>query len=165
MKRAEAEWIARWLSCEIPSAEFTEQRVKRALIYLYGEKCQGTKEDGSPCEWARTNRATGKIPLEVDHVDGNSADSRPQNVRLLCPSCHSLTPTFRALNKGQGRGQKAKEQETVNGLISAVARMTGRTSLIENERFVLVHEAVPSSNPEGLPAFSILRNQRFRLKE
>ena len=155
-------WIRRWASCAIPSAEFTHRYVRRALIYLFGEKCQGTKEDGSPCEWSRTNPATGRIPVELDHVDGNSTDNQPQNVRLLCPNCHALTPTFRVLNRGQGRGQKTKEQEAVNYLISEVARRTGRTSLIENERFVHVHEAVPSSNAEEIPAFHPLRFQRFR---
>lgn len=24
---------------------------------------------------------------------------------LICPNCHSLTPTFRALNKGKGRNR------------------------------------------------------------
>lgn len=43
------------------------------------------------------------ITLEVDHVDGNSADDSPKNVRLLCPNCHSQTPYRGAANKGRGR--------------------------------------------------------------
>ena len=26
-----------------------------------------------------------------------------ENLKILCPNCHSLTPTFGALNKGNGR--------------------------------------------------------------
>lgn len=157
-------WIKGWMVCAIPSAEFTEHNAKRALIYLFGEKCQGTNEDGSPCEWARTNSATGKIPFQLDHINGDSSDSRPENVRLLCPGCHALTPTYGALNKGQGRGRKKQQQQSVNYLISEVARRTGRTSFIENEPFVLVRKAVPNPNPEEL-ATSILRKQRFLLKK
>jgi hypothetical protein len=40
------------------------------------------------------------IPLELDHVDGNHENNALDNLRLLCPNCHSLTPTFRGKNKG-----------------------------------------------------------------
>jgi hypothetical protein len=46
---------------------------------------------------------TGKVPLEVDHIDGNWNNHRPEYVRLLCPNCHALTPTFKGLNRGNGR--------------------------------------------------------------
>lgn len=34
-----------------------------------------------------------KIPLELDHIDGNHYNNDLENVRLFCPNCHSLTPT------------------------------------------------------------------------
>jgi Zn finger protein HypA/HybF involved in hydrogenase expression len=39
------------------------------------------------------------IPLELDHIDGNSEDNKLENLRLLCPNCHALTPTYRGKNK------------------------------------------------------------------
>jgi len=47
-----------------------------------------------------------KIPLEVDHIDGNAGNNLPSNVRLLCPNCHSITPTWKARNKGNGRASR-----------------------------------------------------------
>lgn len=35
------------------------------------------------------------IILELDHIDGNRNNNNLKNLRLLCPNCHSQTPTFR----------------------------------------------------------------------
>lgn len=41
----------------------------------------------------------GPIPLELDHISGDNMDNRLCNLRLLCPNCHALTPTYRGKNK------------------------------------------------------------------
>ncbi|MFD9908992.1 HNH endonuclease [Streptomyces sp. NPDC059063] len=42
------------------------------------------------------------LPLEVDHIDGDWSDNRIENLRMLCPNCHSTTDTYR------GRGKKRR---------------------------------------------------------
>lgn len=51
------------------------------------------------CGWGEANEYTGKIPLQVHHINGNSEDNREKNLQLLCPNCHSLTENFGSRNK------------------------------------------------------------------
>ncbi len=39
------------------------------------------------------------ISLQLDHINGNKLDHRMENIRLLCPNCHSQTETFAGKNK------------------------------------------------------------------
>lgn len=39
------------------------------------------------------------IPLELDHIDGNKYNHKLDNLRLLCPNCHTTTDTYRGKNK------------------------------------------------------------------
>jgi hypothetical protein len=70
--------------------------VRRWMRETYGMKC-------SECGWAERHPLTGRVPLTIDHIDGDVANCRPENLRLLCPNCHSLTDTFGALNRGKGK--------------------------------------------------------------
>lgn len=40
-----------------------------------------------------------QIILQLDHINGNNTDNRIENLKLLCPNCHSQTPTFSGKNK------------------------------------------------------------------
>lgn len=40
-----------------------------------------------------------KIPLELEHSNGDNTDHRIENIKLLCPNCHAQTPFYRGKNK------------------------------------------------------------------
>lgn len=40
-----------------------------------------------------------ELVLELDHIDGDDHNNVPDNLRYLCPNCHSQTVTFRGRNK------------------------------------------------------------------
>lgn len=65
------------------------------------------KEACTRCGWAKRHPITGRIPVELEHIDGDWRNNRPDNVTLLCPSCHALTPTYRSLNRGRGRAERS----------------------------------------------------------
>ncbi len=56
------------------------------------------------CGWSERS-LDGRIPLELDHINGDSSDNRIENLRILCPNCHSLQPTHRGLNRGKYKGE------------------------------------------------------------
>ena len=51
------------------------------------EKCQGTEWHGA------------LMPICLNHINGNNRDYRFDNLEILCPNCHALTPTFAGRNK------------------------------------------------------------------
>lgn len=40
-----------------------------------------------------------KLELQLDHINGNNRDNRIENLRLLCPNCHSQTSTYAGKNR------------------------------------------------------------------
>jgi len=91
---------ARIVLIELDLGIFSERTLKSYLIEKYGEKCM-------ECGWCQVNPHSGKIPIELEHIDGDS-NNKLVNLKLLCPNCHSLTPTYKALNKGNGRKNRKR---------------------------------------------------------
>jgi predicted nucleic acid-binding Zn ribbon protein len=85
-----------FIKIENGDTSFYHKQYKAYLIYKYGEKCM-------KCGWNKINYLSNKVPIELEHKDGNSENNNLNNLELLCPNCHSLTPTYKALNKGNGR--------------------------------------------------------------
>ncbi len=40
-----------------------------------------------------------QLVLPLDHINGNNKDSRIENLRILCPNCHTQTETFSGRNR------------------------------------------------------------------
>lgn len=78
--------------------------LKNFLVRVNGEECS---ECNLGPEW------NGKLlALQVDHIDGNSDNNSPWNLRLLCPNCHSQTETFGTKGFGNRYKKDTKEIST-----------------------------------------------------
>jgi hypothetical protein len=71
----------------------TPQTRRKILLHTRGNKC----ENCCLTVWCGSG-----IPLEVEHVDGNSDNNDEKNLKLLCPNCHAQTPTYKSKNKYRG---------------------------------------------------------------
>lgn len=83
---------------EIFYDEWSEQinrYYRRFLIEECGASC-------TKCGWAKINEFTKKVPIELEHKDGDCTNNSLSNLELLCPNCHSLTATYKGANRGNG---------------------------------------------------------------
>ena len=80
--------------------------IRKYLLLKNNNKCE-------KCGWSMVNPYTNVVPLEIDHADGNYLNNNENNLLLLCPNCHSLTPTYKGANKGNGR--KDRKQYNLYG--------------------------------------------------
>jgi hypothetical protein len=98
-ERRYEDFIKKWKSGDksgIVGFDQTSNYIRKYLMRKYNNACQ-------ECGWSKVNLTTNKVPLQIEHIDGDWQNNVEGNLKLLCPNCHSLTPTYGYLNKGKGR--------------------------------------------------------------
>ncbi len=63
--------------------------IKEGLIEYKCSECEISEWRGKP------------LSLQLDHINGINNDHRLENLRFLCPNCHSQTETYTGRNKGK----------------------------------------------------------------
>ena len=80
------------LSCAdvfVKDSLYSSKSGLKKKVLKYGILPYRCSECNSKGEWM------GKpLQLHLDHVNGVVADNRPENLRFLCPNCHSQTDTY-----------------------------------------------------------------------
>jgi len=102
-------YIELWKNDEIDGSiknSRVSKHIRRYLFEKYDGKC-------SRCGWDTPNPYIGKVILEIEHIDGNSTNNIEGNLDLICPNCHSLTSTYKALNYGNGNRIRLKYSKLI----------------------------------------------------
>lgn len=87
------------------STEFIKARILSQNLIDY--ECEKCNNDG----WWQDET----MVLDLDHINGKSRDNRLENLRFLCPNCHSQTPTYK------GRNNTGKIKVTDEELLEALS--------------------------------------------
>jgi 5-methylcytosine-specific restriction endonuclease McrA len=90
-KERYAEWVSgSTKSIRVSGSTNANRWLKKAVMYRDGYECSICHIDS----WLGV-----LLSLELDHIDGDRKNNVSENVRLLCPNCHSQTETFKGRNK------------------------------------------------------------------
>ncbi len=92
IKRGELKARSRALSIEVMIEKNMGRRsIKRRLLELGALQAQ--------CSRCGLTEWRGKpLTIHIDHINGVKDDWSHHNLRMLCPNCHSQTPTFSGRN-------------------------------------------------------------------
>lgn len=81
--------------------------IRKYMLQKSNYKCE-------ECGWNKINPFSKTFPLEIDHIDGDCLNCQIENLKVLCPNCHSLTSTWKALNKGKGNRKRLEYSKLLN---------------------------------------------------
>ncbi len=77
-------------NCNYPATKLKNRLIKAGLLKYQCSNCGIVDWCGKP------------LVLHIDHINGNHFDCRIENLRIMCPNCHSQTSTY-----GNGKNYKS----------------------------------------------------------
>ena len=83
---------------------------KSALLLERGHCCENCKL----ATWLEK-----EIVLELEHVDGNKENNTKENLKLLCPNCHSQTLTWRRGTRPGWRRKRYTDDEMKEAILQS----------------------------------------------
>lgn len=69
------------------------------------------------------------LKFELDHIDGDRTNEIRQNLRLICPNCHSQTPTYKIGNVKTPGVKRYSDEDVIEALKQNVSAYKAMVSL------------------------------------
>lgn len=91
------QFMSAWIAGDL--TRVNASTVPYNLLKFRGAKCE-------VCGWNEVHPVTGRIPVQIDHVDGDVTNNALDNLQILCPNHHALTPTYGSLNSNSSRRKR-----------------------------------------------------------
>lgn len=92
----------------LPWVELKKSERRERIAYDQDNKCDICKIENS---W------NGKeLKFDLDHIDGNRNNEKRNNLRLICPNCHSQTDTYKVGNNKQAGGIVYTDEQIIQAL-------------------------------------------------
>jgi Zn finger protein HypA/HybF involved in hydrogenase expression len=84
----------------VENSQYSKSYIRKLVLQkkFIDYKCAVCSNDG---QWLDK-----KLSLQLDHINGNSQDQSLENLRFLCPNCHSQTDTYCAKIKSSHQQKK-----------------------------------------------------------
>lgn len=92
--------LSKTSGCKTPIGEILEGKHPEYQTFKLKNRLieDGIKQN--QCEICSLTEWLGKpLNCELDHINGKRHDHRLENLRMICPNCHSQTGTYRSKNR------------------------------------------------------------------
>lgn len=140
--------IKKWKNGELPGYSGTNisPYVRKYMLEKNNYSCE-------LCGWNKINPYSGNSPLQIHHKDGNYTNNTEENLQVLCPNCHSLTDTYKNMNKDsvRDRTQYIGRKKIVNKCIDCGKQILSesiRCKECQAKRRVIPLEDMPITREE-----------------
>lgn len=90
----------------VPYEKLSPQKKRQRLLKEAQYRCPQCGFD--------KQREDGGCILEIDHIDGDHKNNARENLRVLCPNCHALTPNFRNWGRSNRKTSSRIRRENKN---------------------------------------------------
>ncbi len=111
------------------------------------------------------------ITIEVDHINGISDDNRLENLRFLCPNCHSQTETFKTGNIDKLKPRANFKKEHIDAIrvlpkcLQCGEEFVGSTKHSKFCSHKCAHKHQNKTNWDEIDVIDMVENQKLQYSE
>ena len=135
LRAIKSDTLRRWNVSAFADRRQFKARISLVKKYILAERqyrCAGVAERRFVCDVPLTSPIYHHKCLLLDHIDGDWRNNDRSNLRLLCPNCHSLTPTYKAKNRTHWRKWRLKEKQQRRASLASARRAAKAKQEVEN---------------------------------